>query len=108
MDCLSGFVIVALLQHEVSTNTVAQALMEQFVGTIGLPMHIVVDKGNEFAGVLSRVLYILHIPKETASPENHRRIRNKRFHRVLNKAQAINTVDFYDFFLWSQGVLFAK
>ena len=107
MDCLTGFVIVALLQHEVSANTVAQALMERFVGTIGLPMHIVVDKGNEFAGVLSRVLDILHIPKETASPENHRRIRNERFHRVLNKAQAINTADFDDFFLWSQGVLFA-
>ena len=81
--------------------------MERFVGTIGLPMHIVVDKGNKFAGVLSRVLDILHIPKETASPENHRRIRNERFHRVLNKAQAINTADFDDFFLWSQGVLFA-
>ena len=66
MDCLTGFVIVALLQHEVSANTVAQALMERFVGTIGLPMHIVVDKGNEFAGVLLQVLDILHIPKETA------------------------------------------
>ena len=70
-------------------------------------MHIVVDKGNEFAGILSRVLDILHIPKEMASPENHRRIRNERFHRVLNKAQAINTADFDDFFLWYEGVLFA-
>ena len=72
MDCLTGFVMIAFLQSEVTALTVAQTLMEQFVGTVGLPLHVVVDKGNEFAGVLSTVLDTLHIPKETASPKNHR------------------------------------
>ena len=107
MDCLTGFVMIAFLQSEVTALTVAQTLMERFVGTVGLPLHVVVDKGNEFAGVLSTVLDTLHIPKETASPENHRRIRNERFHKVLNKVQKINTADYSNFFLWLQGVLFA-
>ena len=107
MDCLTGFVMVAFLQSEVSSFTVAQTFLEQFVGTVGLPFHVVVDKGNEFAGVFSTVLDTLQIPTETASPENHRRIRNERFHRVLNKIQAINTADYSSFFLWLQGVLFA-
>ena len=107
MDCLTGFVMVSFLQSEVSSFTVAQSFLEQFVGTVGLPFHVVVDKGNEFAGVFSTVLDTLQIPTETASPENHRRIRNERFHRVLNKVQAINTADYSSFFLWLQGVLFA-
>ena len=107
MDCLTGFVMIVFLQSEVTALTVAQTLMERFVGTVGLPLHVVVDKGNEFAGVLSTVLDTLHISKETASPENHRRIRNKRFHKVFNKVQKINTAEYSNFFLWLQGVLFA-
>ena len=99
--------MVAFLQSEVSSFTVAQTFLEQFVGTVGLPFHVVVDKGNEFAGIFSTVLDTLQIPSKTASPENHRRIRNERFHRVLNKVQAINTADYSSFFLWLQGVLFA-
>ena len=107
MDCLTGFVMVAFLQSEVSSFSVAQTFLERFVGTVGLPLHVVVDKGNEFAGTFSTVLDTLQIPHETASPENHRRIRNERFHRLLNKVQAINTADYSSFFLWLQGTLFA-
>ena len=56
MDCLTGFVMVAFLQSEVSSFTVAQTFLERFVGTVGLPFHVVVDKGNEFAGVFSTIL----------------------------------------------------
>ena len=98
--------MVAFLQSEVSSFSVAQTFLERFVGTVGLPLHVVVDKGNEFAGTFSTVLDTLQIPHETASPENHRRIRNERFHRLLNKVQAINTADYSSFFLWLQGTLF--
>ena len=73
MDCLTGFVMVAFLQLEVSSFTVAQTFLERFVGTVGLPFHVVVDKGNEFAGIFSTVLYTLQIPTETALLANTKR-----------------------------------
>ena len=107
MDCLTGFVIIAFLRFELNSLVVAQAIMERLVCTVGLPFRVVVDSGTEFAGLLSSVFQILKIPKEVASPENHRRIRNERFHRLLNKVQAVNTADFGNFFLWLQGTVFA-
>ena len=107
MDCLTGFVIIAFLWFKVNALIVTQAIMESLVCTVGLPLHVVVDLGTEFAGVLTSVLQTLKIPKETASPENHRCIRNERFHRLLNKVQTVNTADFSNYFLWLQGVVFA-
>ena len=107
MDCLTGFVIIAFIRFELNALAIAQAIMERLIGTVGLPHKIVVDSGTEFAGILSQVLEILKIPKEVASPENHRRIRNERFHRLLNKVQTVNTADFGNFFLWLQAAIFA-
>jgi hypothetical protein len=47
------------------------------------------------------------IPIHQVSRENHKAIRNKRFHRYLNKVQRINTADTGSPFHWMQGVLFA-
>ena len=47
MDCLTWFVMVAFLQSEVTALTVAQTFMEQFVGTVGLPLHVVLDKDRK-------------------------------------------------------------
>ena len=107
MDCLTGFVIIAFLRFELNSMVISQAIMERLICTVGLPLQVVVDSGSEFAGVLSTVLETLKIPREVASPENHCRIRNERFHRVLNKVETINTADFGNFFLWMQGVIFA-
>ena len=39
--------------------------------------------------------------------ENHKAVRNERFHRYLNKVETINTADKESFHQWLQGVLFA-
>ena len=80
MDCLTGFVIIGFIRYELNALTITQAIMESLICTVGLPLHMVVDSGTKFAGILTSVLQTLKIPKETASPENHRRIRNERFH----------------------------
>lgn len=41
------------------------------------------------------------------SRENHKAIRNERFHRYLNKVQRINTADTGSLFRWKQGVIFS-
>ena len=83
MDCLTGFVIIAFLRFELNALIVTQVIMERVVCTVGLPFHVVVDSGTEFAGILTSVLQTLKIPKETASPENHCHICNERFHHLL-------------------------
>ena len=107
MDCLTGFVILAFLRFEATAQVVAQALMTHLICPFGLPYHIVVDSGPEFKDILPSVLQLLKIPMEVASPENHRRIRNERFHRLLNAIQTVNTADFGNFFLWMQAAIFA-
>ena len=66
-----------------------------------------VDADGLFAGVFKSLFYELHIPTHAVAPENHKAIRNERFHLYLNKVEKINTADTGQLFVWKQGALFA-
>jgi hypothetical protein len=53
------------------------------------------------------MFHILRVHVDAVSKENHKAIRNERFHRYLNKVQRINTADVDSLFRWKQGVLFS-
>jgi hypothetical protein len=78
-----------------------------FFTSIGLPRLVVVDADNLFSGVFKQLFTLLQIPIHQISRENHKAIRNERFHRYLNKVQRINTADVASMFRWKQGALFA-
>jgi hypothetical protein len=92
---------------EVNSRNVATGAFQDFFVPNGLPKMVIYDSGSEFAGILQGMCKLLRIPAEGVAPENHRAIRNERFHRYLNKVESINTADTGALTLWKQGVKFA-
>jgi len=57
--------------------------------------------------MFTQLFELLGIPVEPVAPENHKAVRNERFHRYLNKVQKINTANKQSYHQWIQGILFA-
>jgi hypothetical protein len=74
---------------------------------VGLPRLVIVDADSLFAGLFKQLFQLLLIPVDAVSRENHKAVRNERFHRYLNKVQRVNTADVDSLFRWKQGVLFS-
>jgi RNase H-like domain found in reverse transcriptase/Integrase zinc binding domain/Reverse transcriptase (RNA-dependent DNA polymerase) len=107
LDGMTSFAMGAFLQDTINSETIANAALAVFFTTIGLPRLIIVDADSIFAGTFKQLFSLLMIPIHQVARENHKAIRNERFHRYLNKVQRINTSDTGSLFRWKQGVLFA-
>ena len=79
----------------------------QFFYVFGLPRIIIVDADSKFCRIFKKTFESLGIHIEVVSRENHKAVRNERFHRYLNRVQQINTAETGSFFQWKQGVTFA-
>jgi len=104
---MTGFADGAFLQGEIDSETVAMAAFATFFVTHGLPWLIFVDADGVFAGVFKQLFRLLQIPVEPVARENHKAVRNERFHHYLNKVQHINTADMMSLSQWKQGTLFS-
>jgi hypothetical protein len=108
LDGMTGFAHAAFLQEAApSAAAIAVATFTHFFVPFGMPRLVVVDAGGEFAGIFREMCRTLLIPIDTAAPENHKAVRNERFHRYLNKVQRINTANKDSMHQWKQGTLFA-
>ena len=108
LDCMTGFAMATALRlKDVETANVAMAVTAAFFTSVGLPRLIIVDADGMFAGTFKNLFELLRIPVDPVSRENHKAVRNERFHRYLNKVQRINTAETDSFFRWFQGVLFS-
>jgi hypothetical protein len=108
IDCMTGFAMATFLsQGDIDARTMADAALTAFFGAVGLPRLVIVDADSLFAGVFKQLFQILRIPVDAVSRENHKAVRNERFHQYLNKVQRINNADVDSLFRWKQGVLFS-
>ena len=107
LDCMTGFAAGTTLMDEVTSEVLAVKAFTAFFVSYGLPRLIIVDADGLFQSVFVELFRLLHIPVEAVSRENHKAVRNERFHRYLNKVETINTADKESFHQWLQGVLFA-
>ncbi len=103
IDCMTGFAMSTFInQGKVDARTIADSALTAFFGPIGLPRLIIVDADSIFAGEFKALFQILRIPVDPVSKENHKAVRNERFHRYLNKVQRINTADVGSLFQWNK------
>ena len=107
MDCMTGFVMATFMSGNMDSMAVADAVVQAFFTSVGLPRLIFVDADSLFAGVFLRLFEHLGIPVEAIARENHKAMRNERFHRYLNKVERINSADKDTLFQWKQGALFS-
>ena len=108
IDSMTGFAAAAFLRDTTTDSKgIGMASFATFFIPYGLPRLIMVDAGPEFKDVFLQVFRALQVPVLPVSPENHKAIRNERFHRYLNKVQKINSADTGTLEQWKQGVLFA-
>ena len=107
LDGMTGFAAGAFLGKPITAEVLADITFSQFFCVFGLPRLIVVDADSKFCGIFQKTFENLGIHVEVVSRENHKAVRNERFHRYLNRVQQINTADTGSFFQWKQGVTFA-
>ena len=81
--------------------------MEAFFGPFGPPKLILVDAESVFVGIFRQILQSLGILVEQVFQENHKAIRNERFHQYLNKVEKIHTFNKASLHQWSLGTKFA-
>ncbi|MGA1505134.1 MAG: integrase zinc binding domain-containing protein [Ilumatobacteraceae bacterium] len=103
---LTGHVDGEFLGRKVTTQQMLQAVFKFFC-RYGMPKIVYVDAEGKFAGFFKAVLSRLLIPVVAVSRENHKAVRNERFHRFLNHVERINTIDTGNLETWGQGVHFA-
>jgi len=104
---MTGFADAAFLSGMIDSEKVAAAAFGSFFITRGLPRLIIVDADGLFAGVFKTLFELLRAPVQPVAKENHKAIRNERFHRYLNKVERINSADTDSLLQWKQGVLFS-
>ena len=107
LDGMTGFAAGAFLGKPITAEVLADITFSQFFCVFGLPRLIVVDADSKFRGIFTTTFQNLGIHIEVVASENHKAVRNERFHRYLNRVQRINTADTGSFFQWKQGVMFA-
>ena len=107
IDCVTGFAAAVALGKDVLVKVLARKPFSAFFIPYGLPKLIVVDSARQFGGLFKEVFTRLLIPVHMVALENHKSIRNERFHQYLNKVKRINTADKGSFHQWLQGVMFA-
>eukprot|EP00957_Ditylum_brightwellii_P188608 14358442-Ditylum_brightwellii.AAC.1 len=81
--------------------------MESFFLPFGLPKLIVVDAEGVFAGLFKQLFQLLGIPVLPVARENHKAVRNERFHRYLNKVQKLHAANKASMHQWRIGTSFA-
>jgi hypothetical protein len=101
------FAAGAFLGKPITAEVLADVTFSQFFCVFGLPRIIVVDADSKFCGIFTKTFENLGIHVEVVLRENHKAVRNERFHRYLNRVQQINTTETGSFFQWKQGVTFA-
>jgi hypothetical protein len=101
LDGMTGFAAGDFLGKPITAEVRADRTFSQFFCVFGLP------RLSKFCGIFTKTFDNLGIHVEVVSRENHKAVRNGRFHRYLNRVQQINTADTGSFFQWKQGVTFA-
>jgi hypothetical protein len=102
IDCMTEFAMATFLsQGDIDAYYCGRS------AETGLPRLVIVDADSLFAGLSKQLFQLLRIPVDAVSMENHKAVRNERFHRYLNRVQRINTADVNSLFRWKQGVLFS-
>jgi hypothetical protein len=108
MDGMTGFAHAAFIREQaVTSETLAAAAFSNFFVPFGLPRLVVVDAAGNLAGMFKDMCRTLLITVDAVSRENHKAVRNERFHRYLKKVQGINTATTMSMHQWKQGTLFA-
>ena len=87
IDCMMGFAAVMTLIDDLLAENMARQVFASFFVPYGLPQMIVVDAARQFATLFQQLFARLLIPVHMVAPENHKAIRNERFHRYLNKVE---------------------
>ena len=104
---MTTFASLAFLT-KVDSKTIAVAAFNNFFTQHGLPKLILLDDGSENKGELKAMCELLLIPFHVVSAENHKAIRNERFHRYLNKVKKIHAADCQSLSQWMMGACFAQ
>ena len=108
VDCMTGFAAATFLREtSVNSHGIAMAAFAAFFIPFGLPRLIIVDDDPKFKATFQQLFRALQVPVQPVAPENHKAIRNERFHRYLNKVQGVNSADTGTLEQWKQGTLFA-
>jgi hypothetical protein len=106
IDELTGHADGDFVGRGITTQQLLQTVFRYF-SRYGLPKVVYVDADGKFAGLFKAVLTKLLIPVIAVSRENHKAVRNERFHRYLNHIQRINTANAGNLNNWAQGIHFA-
>ena len=108
IDGMTGFAGAAFIREKpVTSTTLATIAFANFFVPFGMPRLVIVDADGLFAGAFLDMCHTLLIPVDAVSKENHKAVRNERFHRYLNKVQRLNTAAKESLHQWIQGTLFA-
>ena len=85
---LTQFVVSSLVS-DASSSVLAQVFMENVILTFGIVAVVVVDADSKFLGVFKTMCSILKIKFWPLARGNHKGNSVERYHRFLNKTQAI-------------------
>jgi len=108
LDGMTGFAHAAFIRESALTSeTLAATAFSHFFVPFGLPRLVIVDAAGNLAGMFKDMCRTLLITVDAVSRDNHKAIRNERFHRYLKKVQGINTATTMSMHQWKQGTLFA-
>ena len=105
--CMTGYAIGVPLPKEITSTSLAHLSFMHIFVPFGLPRLVIVDDDSKFKGFFIAMLTNIGMAIDPVSPQNHKAVRNERFHRYLNKVETINTADKSSFTQWLQGVMFA-
>eukprot|EP00957_Ditylum_brightwellii_P208021 15355524-Ditylum_brightwellii.AAC.1 len=105
--CMSSFAAVAFVKGHPEAEAVTMTAMEAFFTPYGLPKLVVVDTGSDFAGMFKALFGPLGVSVLAVDKENHKVVRNERFHKYLNKVQRIGAADRASMHQWRLATKFA-
>ena len=81
--------VVSIVTFDVSSNNLGKLFMEHVFLSFGCCAVVVVDDGSNFKGEFAEMCKILKLTLWTLSRGNHKGNGAERYHRFLNKTQAI-------------------
>ena len=85
--------VVSVPTFDTTASTLSQLFMEHVLLSYGICAVVVVDDGSTFKGIFKEMIELLKITLWTLSRGNHKGNSAERYHRFLNKTQAITGND---------------
>ena len=80
IDCMTGFAAAVALRKDILVEVLARKAFAAFFVPYELPRLIIVDSARQFGSLFKKIFTRLLIPVHMVAPENHKAIRNERFH----------------------------